>query len=203
MFPFIQRRKTIQTAESKFSYRFAMRSPEADLLHDMASELARLYRSHGGDMVFLCIGSDRSTGDSYGPFVGKMLKEQQFPHPVFGTIEEPVHALNMKKVLGEIRGRFTDPLIVSIDACLGDTQQIGSILFSDGPLIPGYAIQNPLPGVGDCHFKGVVNHLDPHFPADSLNNTRLDTVLRLAEMTSGIILDSARLSLPEVHEESV
>ncbi|KZE39129.1 hypothetical protein AV656_09055 [Bhargavaea cecembensis] len=169
----------------------------------MALELARLHRSHGGDMVFLCIGSDRSTGDSYGPFVGKMLKEQQFPHPVFGTIEEPVHALNMKKVLGEIRCRFTDPLIVSIDACLGDTHRIGSILFNDGPLIPGYAIRNPLPGVGDCHFKGVVNHLDPYFPADSLNNTRLDTVLRLAEITSGIILDSTRLSIPEIREESV
>ncbi|MFC7364297.1 MULTISPECIES: spore protease YyaC [Bhargavaea] len=203
MFPFIQRRKTIQTAESRFSYRYAAHSPEADMLADIASELALLHRSHSGDIVFLCIGSDRSTGDSYGPFVGKMLKDQQFPHPVYGTIEEPVHALNLKKVLGEIRGRYTDPLIVSIDACLGDTHQIGSILFNDGPLIPGYAIQNPLPGVGDCHFKGVVNHLDPYFPADSLNNTRLDTVLRLAEITSGIIVDSTRQSILEVREEIV
>ncbi|EMR06127.1 putative sporulation protein YyaC [Bhargavaea cecembensis DSE10] len=199
MFPFIQRRKTIQTAESRFSYRYASRSPETDVLRDMASELVRLQRSHGGDTVFLCIGSDRSTGDSYGPFVGKMLKEQQFPLPVFGTIEEPVHALNLKKVLGEIDGQYTDPLIVSIDACLGDAHQIGSIIFNEGPLIPGYAIQNPLPGVGACHFKAVVNHLDPHFPADSLNNTRLDTVLRLAEITSGIIMDSVR---PAILEEA-
>lgn len=196
MFPFVGR-KTIDMDGPKFSYRYATASLDDDVLRHIAKELARLYQTHDGDVVFLCIGSDRSTGDSYGPFVGSMLKESRFPHPVYGTIEDPVHAVNIHQALGEIRSRTSRPLIVSVDACLGTTDRIGSIFFNEGPLIPGYAIRNPLPGVGACHFKGIVNHLDPHYPADSLNSTRLDTVLRLARITSGVIMDSVLLPLQE------
>ena len=196
MFPFVGR-KTIVTGDPKFSYRYFTGSPDDDVLRHIAKELARLYQTHDGDVVFLCIGSDRSTGDSYGPFVGSMLKESRFPHPVYGTIEDPVHALNIHQTLREIRSWIPEPLIVSVDACLGVTDRIGSILFNEGPLIPGYATRNPLPGVGACHFKGIVNHLDPHYPADSLNSTRLDTVLRLARITSDIILDSVLLATSE------
>lgn len=196
MFPFV-RRKAVEPRDPKFSYCYATGSPDDGVLRDITKELAGMCQSHPGDIVFLCIGSDRSTGDSYGPFVGSQLKEQECPHPVYGTIEKPVHALNISETLNEIRSRTTEPLIVSVDACLGSADRIGSILFNEGPLIPGFAIRNPLPGVGVCHFKGVVNHLDPHFPADSLNSTRLDTVLRLARITSGVILDSVRPAFSE------
>ena len=144
------------------------------------------------ELIFLCIGTDRSTGDSYGPLVGTALKENQCPFPVFGTIANPVHALNMEQVLKGIHRRFTQPTIISIDACLGEHHQIGSILLKDGPLIPGYAIHNPLPEVGTYHLKAVVNYLDPHFPASFLNHTRLDTVMNLAKITSTVILNSVK-----------
>lgn len=159
-------------------------------MNEMSLLLRTLCRASNSDIVFLCIGSDRSTGDSYGPFVGTMLKEQNFPFHVFGTIAEPVHALNLKVVLEEIHHQFSNPIIFGVDACLGDDQQIGSIILKEGPLTPGHAINNLLPSVGNYHLKGIVNYLDPDYPVNSLNSTRLDTVMSLAKTTSTILLRS-------------
>jgi hypothetical protein len=41
------------------------------------------------DLMFLCIGTDRSTGDSLGPLVGTMLEEAGYPH-VIGTLQYPL-----------------------------------------------------------------------------------------------------------------
>ena len=191
MFPF-RRRKIVHPQESKLYYHYSSESSTEEELHEMSFMLNALYQSHNTEIVFLCIGSDRSTGDAYGPFVGTMLKEEQFPHHVFGTIAEPVHALNLESIIEEIHNQFTEPIIIGIDACLGEYHQIGSILLKEGPLIPGYALKNPLPQVGTYHLKAVVNYLDPHSPSNSLNSTRLDTVMNLSKITSTILLNSAK-----------
>ena len=44
------------------------------------------------EILFLCIGTDRSTGDSLGPLIGYKLKEKGMRNArVLGTLEEPVH----------------------------------------------------------------------------------------------------------------
>ena len=191
MFPF-KNRKVVHVNENKLYYSYSSKSSTKEDMDEMAFLLTMLYKSYDKDIIFLCIGSDRSTGDSFGPFVGTMLKENKFPHHVFGTIAEPVHALNLKTVIKEIHNRFPEPIIFGVDACLGDNHQIGSILLKEGPLTPGCAINNFLPEVGNYHLKAVVNYLDSNSPVSSLNTTRLDTVLDLAKITSTIILNSAK-----------
>ena len=57
--------------------------------------LEELERGKKG-VVFLCIGTDRSTGDSLGPLIGYKLKgKEEADIPVFGTLERPVHAMNL------------------------------------------------------------------------------------------------------------
>lgn len=48
------------------------------------------------ELVFLCIGSDRITGDSLGPLIGYQLSPycSRIFH-VYGTLDDPVHALNL------------------------------------------------------------------------------------------------------------
>ncbi len=191
MFPF-KNRKAVHVQENKLYYSYSSESSTREDSDEMSFLLTTLCKSYDKEIIFLCIGSDRSTGDSFGPFVGTMLKENKFPHHVYGTIAEPVHALNLEVVLKEIRNRFTEPTIFGVDACLGDIHQIGSILLKEGPLIPGYAINNFLPEVGNYHLKAVVNYLDPNSPVSSLNTTRLATVLNLAKITSTIILNSEK-----------
>lgn len=49
------------------------------------------------ELVFLCIGSDRITGDSLGPLIGYQLSPycSRIFH-VYGTLDDPVHALNLR-----------------------------------------------------------------------------------------------------------
>ena len=72
-------------------------------------------------LIFLCIGSDRATGDSLGPIVGHKLKLQQSLHSylVYGTLEEPVHAKNLETTMELIHRRHKNPFIIAIDASLG------------------------------------------------------------------------------------
>lgn len=177
---------------NKLYFRYSLESSTEEDMKKMSSLLRTLCETCTNDIIFLCIGSDRSTGDSFGPFVGTMLKEKNFPHHVFGTIEEPVHALNLKAVLKKINSQFHEPTIFCVDACLGDNHQIGSIILKDGPLLPGNAINNLLPEVGNYHLKAIVNCLDPAFPTHALNSTRLHTVMNLAKITSSILLKSVQ-----------
>lgn len=153
----------------------------------LSFELRNIIKSTSQEIVFLCIGSDRSTGDAFGPFVGTMLKEHQLSYPVYGTLSNPVHALNLESILKEIQKSFNDPLIIGIDACLGDYDQIGRVYLKKGSFNPGNAVQNILPPIGDFHLTAVVNYLDPQFPVHSLNGTRLHTVMTLAKYTTKLI----------------
>ncbi|MGG4488151.1 spore protease YyaC [Metabacillus idriensis] len=144
------------------------------------------------EIVFLCIGSDRYVGDSLGPLVGTMLSENEIPFRIYGTLEEPVHAFNLKGILKEIQKPFKKPLIISIDACLGTQDQVGSFLFNKGPLAPGKALEKMLPEVGDYHFKAIVNYIDPLPASQFLNDTRLFTVMNLAKIIVSIISIAAQ-----------
>ena len=54
------------------------------------------------DSIIVCIGTDRCIGDSLGPIVGSMLKHKNFPLNVYGTVDYPIHALNIKEKLIQI-----------------------------------------------------------------------------------------------------
>ncbi|SDG75641.1 putative sporulation protein YyaC [Planococcus glaciei] len=142
------------------------------------------------EVVFLCIGSDRYIGDSLGPLIGSMMQENGISHTVYGTLEEPVHAFNLKATLKDIYRQNRNPLVISIDASLGTKEQVGNVLFNEGPLVPGKALEKMLPEVGDYHFQGIVNYLDPLPSSQFLNDTRLHTVMKLAKLITEIIVDS-------------
>ncbi|MGG1401671.1 spore protease YyaC [Bacillus salipaludis] len=156
-------------------------------IEKMAKKLKLVLDSTKDEIIFLCIGSDRSTGDSFGPMVGTMLKDRKIPFPVYGTLEEPVHALNFKKILKNIKQTHNELFIVAIDAALGEESQIGLIVLKEGAIFPGKALNKELPSVGDYHLKAIVNYLDPYKPMESLNTTRLNTVMKLADIVTRII----------------
>ena len=77
----------------------------------------------GRDIVIVCIGTDRSTGDALGPLTGSKLKTLNlYPH-IFGTLEEPVHATNLHEVMATINNKFPCPFLVAVDACLGKPEK--------------------------------------------------------------------------------
>lgn len=138
-------------------------------------------------IVFICIGSDRSTGDSLGPLIGEKIKFLSRNNIfVYGNLEETVHAKNLKETLKLIKSKHKRPFIIAIDACLGAVDNVGHVLIEKKPLKPGIALNKELPEVGDLSILGIVN-ISGSLEFMVLQNTRLYTVMLLANtISSGI-----------------
>ena len=120
------------------------------------------------ELVFLCIGTDRLTGDCLGPYVGQQLT-RQLPGKfhIYGTLSHPVHALNLCDTSSHIIKRHPQALVVAIDASLGQKKHLGY--------------------VGDIHITGIVNTAGI-MEQLTLQTTRLSTVISLADkITEGIL----------------
>jgi putative sporulation protein YyaC len=104
-------------------------------------------------LQFVCIGSDRSSGDSLGPLVGTLLAESGYAN-VIGTLEHPYDAGNIESRLQEIdKGK----IIIAIDACLGQALSVGMYAVANIPVHPGRSVGKQLPGVGDYSIAAIVN----------------------------------------------
>ncbi|MFJ8528930.1 spore protease YyaC [Bacillus sp. NPDC094106] len=141
-------------------------------------------------LILICIGTDRSTGDALGPLVGTKLEQMEIQNfQVFGTLDEPVHALNLEDKIQNIQTSILDSFIIAIDACLGKSQNIGSITIGKGPSKPGAAMNKKLPAVGELHIHGIVN-LNGFMEFFVLQNTRLSLVMKMADVISQSIKET-------------
>ena len=133
------------------------------------------------NLVFLCIGSDRATGDCLGPLLGyKLSSFNRHQYSVYGTLDQPVHAKNLKETMEKIYAENAHPLIIAIDASLGKASHVGYFTLGEGPLKPGAGVDKDLPYVGDLFITGIVN-LSGLFDQMLLQTTRLGTVMLLVD----------------------
>lgn len=150
-------------------------------------EMLRSQKKEFHEVVFLCIGSDRITGDSLGPLIGHMLSKKHLSRCfIYGTLENPVHALNLSQIVSEVNHRHPDCLLIAIDASLGSKKHQEFVTIRKGALAPGLGVKKKLPPVGDISITGIVN-LSGAFEHFVLQTTRLATVIQLADtIVSGI-----------------
>ena len=152
------------------------------------------YRNNWSELVFLCIGTDRVTGDCLGPFVGQKLSSYSGTvFSVYGTLFQPVHALNLTDIYQHIQTHHPNALIIAIDASLGEKKHLGYVTIANGALHPGAAIHKQLPSVGHIHITGIVN-VSGVLVQLTLQTTRLSTVIFLADKIVQGILESIPLS---------
>ncbi|MDA8441024.1 MAG: spore protease YyaC [Peptococcaceae bacterium] len=129
-------------------------------------------------VVTLCIGTDRVTGDAYGPLVGTFL--QGFGLKPLGTLEQPVHAGNLTDYVAKLG---PESFVLAIDACLGSLNSIGQINFKHGSLVPGAGVGKKLDSVGDASITMTVN-VAGFMENLVLANTRLALVYAGAQTTA-------------------
>ncbi|OOB77834.1 MAG: spore protease YyaC [Epulopiscium sp. Nuni2H_MBin001] len=137
------------------------------------------------ELILVCIGTDRATGDSLGPLIGYKLKD--FNHTnihVYGTLEKPVHAKNLAETISYIKFRHPHALIISIDACLGSAENVGCVAIGEGAIKPGAGVKKDLPAVGDLHIIGIVNLKSPTMNMSVIQTTRLSLVMKMADLIS-------------------
>ncbi|MGE5614319.1 MAG: spore protease YyaC [Bacillota bacterium] len=150
-------------------------------------------------IVFVCIGTDRSTGDSLGPLIGYKISGLKQKHVyVYGNLENPVHAKNLDQVMKRIASECENPFIVAIDACLGSMDHVGYVGIGEGPVKPGSGVNKELTPVGDMFVTGIVN-IGGFMDFLVLQNTRLYTVMKIADLIAAGIryvvwkLESSRI----------
>ncbi|RBP44058.1 spore protease YyaC [Garciella nitratireducens] len=168
------------------SYTLNSNDPKALLLfyHYFDLCLSQTLPENIENIILLCIGSDRSTGDCLGPLIGhKLYKNKYNKIHILGTLENPVHAKNLEKTLNTIKASYPSPFIISLDACLGRHNSIGNIIISSGPLKPGAGVNKNLPEVGDMSIIGIVN-IGGYMEYSILQSTRLNTVMKIADIIS-------------------
>lgn len=140
------------------------------------------------EYVIVCIGTDRSTGDSLGPLTGTFLHDHKPRHlSVYGTIHDPVHATNLDTYIELINKQHRNPYIIAVDACLGKSTSVGNIIIGKGALKPGAALNKSLPQIGDIHLTGVVN-VSGFMEFSILQNTRLSVVVDMAKQVANLLM---------------
>lgn len=182
----------------------------------IAQELARGKEG----VVFLCIGTDRSTGDSLGPLIGHKLKERGrrrraagSPYMetgaasffgsaygdstnstnsanstnnartgalVYGTLERPVHAMNLEQYRAFVMKKFPRRVVVAVDASVGNLEHVGYVTLGKGSLKPGLGVSKDLCEVGDIFITGIVGGCTSFDPV-MLQSVRLAMVMRMAD----------------------
>jgi len=161
--------------------RFNMNQPSA--LYNMASNLRNIVdsaRGGGHEVIILCIGTDRSTGDALGPLTGTKLKSINLHPDVYGTLDDPVHATNLEVKIKFINNNYESPFIIAVDACLGRIENIGWFALGSGAVKPGTAVNKNLPEVGDAYITGTVN-VGGFMEHMVLQSTRLNLVVKMAD----------------------
>ena len=148
------------------------------------------------EILFVCIGTDRSTGDSLGPLIGYKIRDMGYNNIfVMGDLDYPVHAKNLTEVCYKVKETFVNPFIIAVDACLGKMDHVGYITIGKGALKPGSGVNKDLEPIGDIHITGIVN-FGGFMDFMILQNTRLSLVMRLADiMANGIKYASWKITM--------
>lgn len=141
------------------------------------------------DTVIVCIGTDKVIYDSLGPLVGTLLKEKNFKYPVYGTLDQPIHAMNTCENMNVIQNEMPNAKIIGIDACVGEYDQIGTIKIREAPISPGKGVGKELPLIGEMSIVGfTTNNCEYIFEGSPI---RLSLVYKMANQIVDMLIKKA------------
>ncbi|GAB6992435.1 spore protease YyaC [Paenibacillus pini] len=149
----------------------------------------QIHTLHSMDTItFLCIGTDRSSGDALGPLTGSELCGYGVPH-VIGTLPLPCDSNNFVANVANIPKHH---IVIAVDACLGQPNSIGKYIVSHQPLIPAQSVGQALPAVGNYSVAAVVNANSPK-PYATLQVTSLFQVITMARQIAASVAEGFEL----------
>lgn len=166
--------------------RNAIRYNEDHAIDNIANAIISLIEWEGDRKIpILCIGTDKSSGDSFGPFVGTFIKLKKLTNfKAYGNLEYPVHSQNILEYIEKLKQKYK--FIIALDCAIGSKENIGKIKVNQGPLQPGSGIGLNLPSVGAINICGIVGvqGADHEMTSSMLRSVRLNLVIRMANVTA-------------------
>ena len=140
------------------------------------------------NFVIFCVGTPKLVGDSLGPRIGTKLNNlENFGMPIYGTLDSPIHALNLKVMLAEVQKLHNGKKIIAIDASVGTPLLVGGVYIENKPLKTGKGVNKELPLIGDYVIKGCMGiyKYDVALTINDLNlNTSVSFVDEMADTIS-------------------
>lgn len=159
---------------------------EDNAIDNIAQAIVSSVQPEGDQKIpILCIGTDKSSGDSFGPFVGTFINQKRLTNfEAYGNLEHPVHNRNLVEYIEMLEKRYE--FIIALDCAIGKSENIGKIQINQGPLQPGSGIGFNLPSVGAINICGIVGTqgVDHGMTLSLLNSVRLNLVIRMANVTA-------------------
>lgn len=141
-------------------------------------------------LIFLCIGDSGTIGDRLGPQVGttlsKLLSDECLKNVyIYGNMKNTVNCNNYEHTLENIYSDYLDPLIVAIDAALGEMEHVDTISVSNKNLQPAKGVGKDLPPVGDLSILGYVDYKNnPRLNLNKIPQCNVDKMVNI--ITHGI-----------------
>lgn len=151
------------------------------------------------EIIFLCIGTDKITGDCFGPLVGSKLKEllenyNIFNITIYGTLMENVNYTNVEEIIKKINKKHLRPYIIVVDAALSRKENIGKVYIEEGKTILGKGLNKNRIEIGDLSIKAVVgkDYKLPKYNFSTLQNISLNIVLTLSNTVAQAIAETIK-----------
>ncbi len=138
--------------------------------------------------IIVCVGSDLILGDSLGPLVGTLLRQNGVGAYVYGTLNAPITAREVDYVKTYLKKIHKNSKIIAIDAGIGPDSDVGLIKIRDVGLKPGLGVDKELPSLGDMSIVGVVASKSIR-NVNLFNYTRLNLVYKMATVIAEGIID--------------
>ena len=116
------------------------------------------------EIVFVCIGTPKITGDAFGPLVGSLVKDFGTKVHIYGNTYNPIMALNVYTRMDTIYKKHPRAFIIGIDACIDSDANMIKIAYDS--FKPGTGVNKQLGEYGDVTIVLSVGK-----PNNSMSNT--------------------------------
>ena len=146
------------------------------------------------NIVFLCLGTTTIIGDSFGPIVGTLLKknfEKSNTVKIIGDLKEAMTYSKIEENIDYIKEKYSNSLIVVLDAALSDKHDIGKIFIQNRGLRYAESLHKQNNFLGNISIKAVVgedmNNNIQNFK--TLKNVSFEQVKSMSDIVSKGIID--------------
>ena len=124
---------------------------------NFVKQLQLKLRNNSKELLFLCIGTNKIIGDSFGPMVGTKLTKLNKNINILGNMNEPMGRININKKIEEIKKYQKEKYIIAIDSAISSKKEnIGKIFITNSSMILGNGINKNILKIGDISIKAVV-----------------------------------------------
>ena len=138
--------------------------------------------------IIVCIGSDLVLGDSLGPLVGTILRQNGASAYVYGTLNAPITAKEVEYAKVYLKKIHPNSKIIAIDAGVGQSDDVGLVKVLNKGLKPGLGVDKNLSSIGDISIIGVVASKSVG-SVNLFNYTRLNLVYKMAKIIADGVID--------------